>query len=288
LIPEYVAGDEFRVFSSLEIPLGDGLAGWVAQNCKPILNGNPAVESGYSGGKHEEGGMRSALAVPLLRTDEESLGVLALYNREADAFSNDHLRILLAITDKIAASIDNALKYQVAADSAKVDYLTGLPNARSLFIHLDVEIARCCRERGRLAAIVCDLNGFKALNDRFGHVAGNKVLEVFAGKLRLVCREYDFISRMGGDEFVLITPGMGRRSADEVCRRVDLAASESAREVCPGGTLSASVGAAFFPEDAKDAEQLLVEADKRMYADKKLKRSSPDPDNVELLTAVVQ
>jgi diguanylate cyclase (GGDEF)-like protein len=206
----------------------------------------------------------------------------------ADAFSADHLRILLAMTDKIATSIDNAMKYQAAADSAKVDYLTGLPNARSLFIHLDAEIARCCRERSRLAAIVCDLNGFKALNDRFGHLAGNKILEVFASKLRLVCREYDFISRMGGDEFVLITPGMGTRSAEEVCRRVDAAASESACEVCPGGMLSASVGAAFFPDDATDAEQLLVEADKRMYANKKLMRSSLEHDDLEAPAPVVQ
>ncbi len=269
LIPEYVTGDDFRIFSSLEIPMGEGLSGWVAQNRKPILNGNPSVEPGYVNETAGGSCMSSALAVPLVRADDQVLGVLALYKMEADAFSVDHLRILLAMTEKIAASIDNAVKYQAAADSAKVDYLTGLPNARSLFLHLDAEIARCARERSRLAAIVCDLDGFKVFNDRFGHLAGNKVLEVFAGKLKLVCREYDFISRMGGDEFVLITPGLSSASALEVCRRVDAAASESAREVCPSGALSASVGAAFYPEDATDAEQLLVEADKRMYASKK-------------------
>ena len=77
-------------------------------------------------------------------------------------------------------------------------------------------------------------------------------------KLRLVCREYDFISRMGGDEFVVVTPGWNRKAAEEICRRVKTAAAESAREVCDRGDLSASVGVAFFPEDANDAEQLLV------------------------------
>jgi len=288
LIPEYVIGDDFRVFAMLEIPMGEGLTGWVAQNRRPILNGNPAVESGYLNGHRASSSLSSALAVPLVRGEDEVLGVLALYKSEADAFSADHLRILLAMSEKIAASISNAIKYQAAADSAKVDFLTGLPNARSLFHHLDAEIARCARERSKLAAILCDLNGFKALNDRFGHLAGNKVLEAFAVKLRSVCREYDFISRMGGDEFVLVTPGMSRKAVEEICVRVNAAAAESAREVCPGGSLSASAGAAIFPDDAQDAEQLLVEADKRMYARKKLQRRPAEPEELPLLAAVAQ
>jgi diguanylate cyclase (GGDEF)-like protein/putative nucleotidyltransferase with HDIG domain len=288
LIPEYVIGDDFRVLASLQIPMGEGLTGWVAQNRKPILNGNPSVEASYRHAAAEESCMSSALAVPLLRADEQVLGVLALYQREADAFSADHLRILLGMSEKIAASVDNALKYQAAADSAKVDFLTGLPNARSLFLHLDSEIARCSRENGRLAAILCDLNGFKALNDKFGHLAGKRVLEAFASKLRSACRQYDFISRMGGDEFVLIIPGMGRKAVHEICRRVNEAAAESAIEVCPGGILSASVGAAYFPDDAKDAEQLLVEADKRMYVNKKQRQAQVESDDVPLLTASIQ
>ena len=287
LIPEYVIGDDFRVFAALEIPMGKGLTGWVAQNRKPILNGNPAVESEYLNGPVEGIAMSSALAVPLLRVEDEVLGVMALYQKEADAFSADYLRILLAMAEKIAASIGNAIKYQAAAHSAKVDFLTGLPNARSLSQHLDAEISRCARERSRLAAIVCDLNGFKALNDKYGHLAGNKVLEAFAVKLRLVCRDYDFISRMGGDEFVLITPGMSRKAVEEICCRINTVAAECAREVCPGGVLSASVGAAFFPEDARGAEQLLVAADKRMYARKK-ERRLPEPLAAPELTASVQ
>lgn len=275
LIPEYVTGDDFRMFSSLEIPIGEGLSGWVAQNRKAILNGNPSVEPGYLNDLQRASCMSSALAVPLAGADDTVLGVLALYKMAHDAFSTDHLRILLAICDKIGASIENALKYQTAADSAMVDYLTGLPNARSLFLHLDAEIARCKRERGHMAVVVCDLDGFKEINDKFGHLAGNKVLEAFAGKLTQACREYDFVSRMGGDEFVLISPGLGRGATREICERMQTAASDSAREVCPESTLSASVGAAFYPGDgAEDAEQLLVEADKRMYAVKKEHRHS--------------
>src|SRR5208337_3417406 len=220
LIPEFVTGDDYRMFSSLEIPMGEGLSGWVAQNRKPIVNGNPSVEPGYLNDPQRASAMSSALAVPLVGSDDQVLGVLALYKLEADAFSNDHLRILLAIIEKIGASIENAVKYQAAADSATTDYLTGLPNARSLFLHLDAEIARCKRERRGLAVIVCDLDGFKQINDEFGHLAGNQVLEAFANQLKLACREYDYVSRMGGDEFVVIAPGPKPEGVQEICARI--------------------------------------------------------------------
>jgi diguanylate cyclase (GGDEF)-like protein/putative nucleotidyltransferase with HDIG domain len=240
LIPEYVTGDDFRVFSSLEIPFGEGLSGWVAQNRSPIINGNPSVEPGYLNDPQRASSMSSALAIPLMGSDNSVLGVLALYRLPADAFLTDHLRILLATSEKIGASIENAMKYQAAADSATVDYLTGLPNARSLFLHLDSEISRCKRENSHLAAVVCDLDGFKQINDKLGHLAGNKVLELFARKLTLSCREYDFASRMGGDELVVIAPRLERLAAEEMCARVKLVAADSAREVCPEVTLSAS------------------------------------------------
>src|SRR5437762_5853701 len=149
LLPEYVNGDNFRLFSSLRIPLGHGLSGWVAQNRKPIVNGNPSVEPGYLNDPTKFSTLRSALAVPL-----EGLagvvGVLTVYHADHDAFTSDHLRILLAISSKMALAVENALKYEQAESSATTDYLTGLPNARSLFLQLDRELARCKREDRRV------------------------------------------------------------------------------------------------------------------------------------------
>jgi diguanylate cyclase (GGDEF)-like protein/putative nucleotidyltransferase with HDIG domain len=269
LIPEFVTGDDYRIFSALEIPVGEGLSGWVAQNQKPIVNGDPSVEPGYFKDPQNGSAMLSALAVPLLGADDQVLSVLALYKLEANAFSNDHLRILLAISEKMAASIENAVKYQAAADSATTDYLTGLPNARSLFLHLDSEIARCQRERRGFALIVCDLDGFKHINDEFGHLSGNQVLEAFAGKLKVACREYDYVSRMGGDEFVIIAPGLKREGAQEICARIHSVAADGCKQLCGGVALSTSVGVAFYPDDSEDAAQLMVKADKLMYAMKK-------------------
>ena len=179
LIPELVSGDNFRTLSSLRIPIGEGLCGWVAENRKPIMNGNPQVESGYITDPDKSIALRSAIAVPL-----EGLtgvvGVLAMYHTESDAFTADHLRILLAISAKVALSVENALKYQQAESSATTDYLTGLPNARSLFVHLAQELARCRRNGTSLAVMVCDLDGFKQINDCYGHLEGDRLLKTFA------------------------------------------------------------------------------------------------------------
>ena len=269
LIADYANGDDYRVFSGLKIPVGEGLSGWVAENRKPIINGNPSVEPGYLDNPHRIEHMGSALALPLVGADDHLLGVLSLYKLQADAFSTDHLRILLAISDKIGASIANAAKYQDAADSATTDFLTGLPNARSLFLQLESEISRCQRDRGPLGVILCDLDGFKQVNDQYGHMVGNQVLKTFARKLKVACREYDYVSRMGGDEFVILAPGLKMGDVPTVHDRIRAAAMVSAQEVCGSLELSASVGIAFYPEGGCHAAQLLVEADKRMYEMKK-------------------
>src|SRR5580698_7711838 len=117
---EYVNGENFRLFSALEIPLGQGLSGWVAEKRKPIINGNPSVEPGYLDDETKFTTMRSALAVPLIGLNG-TVSVLTLYQTERDAFTNDHLRILLAIVPKLALSIENALRFQQAESSASTD-----------------------------------------------------------------------------------------------------------------------------------------------------------------------
>ncbi len=267
LIPEYVNGDNFRLFSSLRIPLGQGLSGWVAHNKKPIINGNPSVEPGYLNDPTKFSTLRSALAIPLEGLNGV-IGVLALYRGERDAFTSDHLRILLAISSKMALAIENALKYQQAESSATTDYLTGLPNARSLFLQLDRELARCKRDTSPLVVMVCDMDGFKQINDRFGHLEGNRVLRLFAQALKETCREYDYVARMGGDEFVVIAPGLPTEAAAKKADQLRELAKQAGVEVCAEDILSLSVGQAMYPEDGQDAEELLAEADRRMYLEK--------------------
>jgi diguanylate cyclase (GGDEF)-like protein/putative nucleotidyltransferase with HDIG domain len=275
LIPEYVNGDNYRLFSSLRIPVGQGLSGWVAHNRKPIINGNPSVEPGYLNDPSKFSTLRSALAVPLEGVSGV-IGVLALYRGERDAFTSDHLRILLAVSGKMALSIENALKYQQAENSATTDYLTGLPNARSLFLQLDRELARCKRDNSGLTVMVSDMDGFKQINDRFGHLEGNRVLRLFAQALKDGCREYDYVARMGGDEFVVIAPGLAADAAGKKAEQLRAMAKQAGNEVCGEDILSLSVGLALYPDDGKDAEQILAEADRRMYLEKQKQLSYKD------------
>ena len=264
VVPAHVSGDNFRLFTSLRVPMGEGLCGWVAQNRKAIVNGNPAVEPGYAGEEGRFTTLRSALALPLEGANG-LVGVLALYSVEQDAFSADHLRILQAISSKLALSVENAVKYQQAEDSATTDYLTGLPNARSLYLHLDREIARCGRTGENIAIMVCDINGFKQVNDSYGHLEGDRLLRIFSQNIGNVCREYDYVARMGGDEFVIVVPGITPAAAQEKTAMFNNIAVEAGKEVCERSPISLSIGIAVFPEDGTDAEQLLAYADHRMY-----------------------
>lgn len=277
LAPELVSGDNFRLLSSLNIGLGEGLCGWVAEKRKPIVNGNPEAEAGYVSDPAKFTTLRSALAVPLEGLNGV-VGVLAMYRADRDAFSADHLRILLAVSSKIALSVENALKYQQAEDSATTDYLTGLPNARSLFVHLSRELARCRRTGTSLAVMVCDLDNFKQINDLYGHLEGDNLLKDFADQLKETCREYDYVARMSGDEFVIVAPGLSLEASSEKASRLNQLAVEAGRKIAGRNLVTLSVGTAFCPQDSFDVERLLAEADRRMYSMKKIHHSGPDRD----------
>src|SRR5206468_5606209 len=120
LVPAFVSGENFRLFSSLRIPLGDGLSGWVAENHKPILNGNPSVEPGYQNDPSKYSTLRSALAVPLEGASGVA-AVLALYRVGQDAFNKDDLRIVETIGAPIGAAIERAVQPKAAGIGAGAD-----------------------------------------------------------------------------------------------------------------------------------------------------------------------
>jgi diguanylate cyclase (GGDEF)-like protein len=183
------------------------------------------------------------------------------------------VRILQAVSSKIGFSIENAIKYQQAESSATTDYLTGLPNARSLFLHLSQELARCQRSGGSVAVMVCDLDGFKRVNDCYGHLEGDKVLRELGFKLKESCRGYDYVARMGGDEFVIVAPGLTPEATTQRAKTLDQMTTAIGRQICGEDLLGLSVGTAFYPQDGYDPELLLSEADRRMYSVKQIHHS---------------
>jgi GAF domain-containing protein len=113
LVPVFVSGENFHLFSNLQIPLGEGLSGWVAENHKAILNGNPSVEPGYLNDTQKYSTLRSALAVPL----EGASGltaVLALYRAGQDAFTADDLRVVEALAEQIGPAIETFTTHKVS------------------------------------------------------------------------------------------------------------------------------------------------------------------------------
>jgi diguanylate cyclase (GGDEF)-like protein/putative nucleotidyltransferase with HDIG domain len=267
LIPEYVNGEDFRSLASLQIPLGEGLCGWVAQNQKVIVNGNPAVEVGSANDLMKTTKLQSALAAPLLGL-KSVVGVLALYRLEASTFTSENLRVLLAVSSKTGLAVENALKYQHAEGSSTTDYLTGLPNARSLFHQLDRELARCERDNSRLTVMVCDLRGFRQINERFGKDQGDRVLRAFAEKLQATSRKYDHVARMSGDEFVVTAPEMPEEAMQPRIRQLRELAQQVGIAVTGEDVMSVDVGYATYPGDAAEAESLLEKADRKMYAER--------------------
>jgi diguanylate cyclase (GGDEF)-like protein len=267
LIPSFVKGESFRLFSSLRIPIGQGISGWVAENDRVIVNGNPAVEAGYLNDPRKVTPLRSAIAVPL-RGRDQVIGVLSLYHLGGDAFTPDHRRILVNISPKVGLVIENSLHFQNAKMAAEEDELTGLLNSKSLFQQLHDQVAACAKRGGTMSVIVMDLDGFKKANDEHGHLAGNRVLANVAAGLRRICRSTDLVARMGGDEFVMVLPEPGDYVEAAVLKlnEIGTRAAEMAGCLSP---VTISAGVAKYPVDASDAESLLEKADERMYENKR-------------------
>jgi diguanylate cyclase (GGDEF)-like protein/putative nucleotidyltransferase with HDIG domain len=262
-----VVGEHYSLFQALKIPLGQGVSGWVAEKRKPLVNANPSVEPAPKEAAGRLQQFRSALAVPL-ETASGVVGALTFYAQAPDAFTREHLRILLTVAPRLATTVEHSLQFAQAEEMAAFDFLTGLPNAGSLFTHLQNEIARCHRNSEPLAVLLCDLNGFKQINDRFGHLTGNKVLQRVAQELKNHCRDYDFVARLGGDEFVIVLPGLTAETVRHRRQRFNQLAVGVGREVCGEELMALSIGEAHCPVDGVTAEDLLARADERMYQEK--------------------
>jgi diguanylate cyclase (GGDEF)-like protein len=217
--------------------------------------------------------LNSALAVPL-QDGDSVIGVLALYHSDRDAYSKDQLRVLQAMSGKLTTAIANSLKRDPAPTVSNTDELTGLPNARALFLHLDAEIACCASGGSTLAMLACDVDGFRQVNDRYGRIAGDELLRSVARQLRASCRGSDYVARLGGDEIAAVMGNVSRPAADQRMSDFDRIVRETGRKLCGEEIVALSCGYVLFPEDGSTAEQLLAEADRRMHKHKKERRNA--------------
>jgi diguanylate cyclase (GGDEF)-like protein len=260
----HCAGDHLALCSGLRVELGTGFSGRAAAEQRKLVNGFALPDFARrldSSSAHVAGcPFAFGLSVPL--DAHGTRGALTLYRTDAVMFSEEDVRLLSLIAPKLSTAIANGLRYRRASDQAQTDSLTGLPNASALYDRLRAP-ARAC------AVVVCDLDGFKKVNDRFGHLCGNRVLRELASAFRLSCRGADFIARLGGDEFVLVLEGIGRGQIGLRLAQFREIVRLTGHHVCGEDVLGASFGAAFFPEDGRDSDALLAIADRNMYRGKR-------------------
>jgi diguanylate cyclase (GGDEF)-like protein len=206
--------------------------------------------------------IRAALAVPLT-SDGEPLGYLSVYSRGGPAsFSASAPAELEELAQRAGPAIENARRFKEARQLADLDALTGLHNRRYFHETLAREVARAQRYERKLALVVFDLDDFKAINDRIGHLAGDAVLAEAADRVREVVRSADVACRVGGDEFAVILPESTLRDADQLYRRLEHAVS--ARPVAQVGRLHLSAGVTELrPDD--NATTFFERADEALY-----------------------
>jgi diguanylate cyclase (GGDEF)-like protein len=201
------------------------------------------------------------VAVPLLAHDRV-VGALDV-RRSRAPFSDKEVGIVERFATMAALAYDSARQQDMLRQEAKTDGLTGLLNHRGSQERLRTALEQSGGEP--VGVVVLDLDHFKRVNDRYGHAEGDRVLAATAARLRSVTRESDAVGRLGGEEFVLVLPGLDAAAAREVAERARAAISE----VRVGGKpLECSAGVAAHPEDAIGAAELLAAADAALYAAK--------------------
>jgi diguanylate cyclase (GGDEF)-like protein len=217
----------------------------------------------------------SIIGIPL-KVAETVVGVMNLSRSTTGGFSSSELRLLSLLSDQAAVAISNASLHQIVSRQAYTDTLTGLPNRRALDERLEEEVLAARRNNYSFAVIMMDLDGFKAVNDTYGHAIGDDVLRLVFSQMARGVRTTDFLARYGGDELTLILSQTEMLSAQVVSDKI-IAGMKKLNYKLPDGRrlkLGISGGIALFPVHARSGPDLLRAADAALYRAKKYQRGT--------------
>lgn len=226
-------------------------------------------------------GLRSMLVAPLVYSDTV-IGVLKILSPEPNFFEDQHVCILETLSQLVAASMYHAEKYEISELYRKAthDALTGLANRALFYDRLRQSLALAARRKTRVGVLNIDMDGLKAINDTYGHKAGDLAISEFAARMQQSMRDADTVARLGGDEFgVVLSDINDEKSIDIAVGRIR---SQTTGPLSFDDTtlkLEASVGAAVFPDDAHEIESLLEAADCRMYDNKRRRKAASGKDD---------
>src|SRR5882762_3232738 len=268
-VAAHAVGEDAAAFGDRRMSVGDGITGWVIANARSMCNASPELDLV---GLAEElsKSYKGVLVSPLLREDG-AFGALTLYSKSRTSYTTEHVRLLESVCQHASTALNNALTFEKTKESALVDALTNLPNARGFYMMLEQRIAECQRmNRESLALISMDIDDFKVVNDQYGHTVGDRLLASVAGVIRSELRQMDILTRYAGDEFVAIMPMASSAMAVTVAERMRKAVESHWFSVRPDQmvALGVSLGVACFPDDGETTEELLTAAARKMQQNK--------------------
>lgn len=258
------------------IKIGEGMAGWVAQNGETLIIPELGLDPRFrSEAESYTSGMRSAICIPL-RSRSRTLGVIQLFNCKIEALTDYSISFLHVLCDYAAVGIENSNAMQRIQELTITDDCTGLFNVRHLYATMGKEIERARRFNDQFSLIFIDLDHFKSVNDQYGHLLGSRLLAEVGLRVRLHIRAVDSAYRYGGDEFVVLLPGTRKLDATNVATRLwsALRSTEYLINEQLNLRISASFGVATFPEDGQSIHEVIGSADETMYLVKNSHRDS--------------
>lgn len=262
----YAEGNNAAFIKGKRIKVGEGATGYVLKKRQAVYNINPALD--FSFYKVDFIQSYKAMASLPLIANERLIGAVSLYSCELDNYEDEHMRLLETVSRIASDAISKSVYHAETETHALTDPMTNLPNARCLQLHYENEVARAKRNNSEFQLIMLDLDGFKLVNDTYGHKVGDILLREVAKVMRAQLREYDFLARYAGDEFVAIIPDTTNEGIQELCHRLEKAVSTFKLPVGDGKFtgVGVSLGSAAYPTNGETLDQIIIAADKGMYS----------------------
>jgi diguanylate cyclase (GGDEF)-like protein/putative nucleotidyltransferase with HDIG domain len=283
----HVSGRHAELLRGRAVAPGEGVVGFVLANRRTSYLLDPMLD--FTDVELPAGcRFHSMVALPLTK-DERVLGVLAVYSSAPRRYTDDHLRLLDTVARLASDAFANAMSHAEAESNALTDNLTGLPNARSMYMRFEEEAARARRNGRPFQVVMLDLDDFKQVNDTFGHRTGDRMLREVGHILHGQLREYDFLARYAGDEFVAIVQDLTGEQTNELRERIERAVSRFSIHVRGDkhARVGISIGSASYGVHGETLDQLLIHADEAMYSAKSTHKqlaNSPDSATKRELT----